>query len=260
MRRAVTATVLAACLAVPAAAQMETFSVDEIKAAQADPGKYTLDETSLQIENLGPVMTPTEILPPPPSGGDNVIPILHEILNLGQRLWAIIEANRPVVDVQNTYASALPKGLEHWGDLEGWQIPKGTAYRLTAKNMYGMTMVDVKYQVLRTYGGSYKGKGKYLTAVTVEPLGVDVLSGYRFNLTAAVPDTSVVNVGTTENPVAAMMPTLTWRIRTVIKDSTGKSVYYVAGDGSMREVGGPFKRDSLGAVAQSLSKELNFDR
>lgn len=260
MRRAVTATVLAACLAVPAAAQMHTFSAEEIKAAKADPDKYTVDEASIQLESLGPVVSPTDILPPPPSGGQDVIPVLNEILNLGQRLWAIIEANRPVVDVQNTYASALPKGLAHWGDLGGWELPKGTAYQLTANNMYGMKMINVKFTILRTTGGSYNGKGKYLTAVTVEPLLVEVGSGYRLDLTASVPDSSITNVGTTADPVAAMMPTLTWRIRTVIKDSQGKGLYYVTGDGKFRELAGPFKRDSLGGVARSLSKELNFDR
>ncbi len=261
MRRAVFAAALAAVTAVPAAAaQMHMFSDAEIKAAQADPDKYTVDETSIKIENLGPAVGPTDILPPPPSGGQDVIPVLNEILNLGQRLWAIIEANRPVVDVQNTYASALPKGLAHWGDLGGWELPKGTVYHLTANNVYGMKMINVKFTILRTTGGSYNGKGKYLTAVTVEPLLVEIGSGYRLDLTASVPDSSITNVGTTADPVAAMMPTLTWRIRTVIKDTQGKGLYYVTGDGQFRELAGPFSRASLGTVAQSLAKELDFDR
>ena len=71
-------------------------------------------------------------------------------------------------------AVALPAGLTHWDSLSGWKPPKGTVYGFYAKNLYGMKVIDVEYQVLRTYGGSYKGKGRYLTGVTIEPLLVSV--------------------------------------------------------------------------------------
>jgi hypothetical protein len=265
MRRAVLAAVLAACSTAvcrPAAAQ---FSKAELRRAQEDPRRYTLDESSVRIEDLGPALNPSDILPPPPGGGNpDVIPRLNDILNLGQRLWAIVEANRPVVDVGNSYASALPGGLERWTDLTGWSPPKGVIYRLTAKNLYGMSMVDVRFSVQRTYGGSFHGKGKYLTAVTVLPLSVDVGSGYRFDLGAAVPDSSVVNVGTPEDPIAAMTPVLTWRVRTVLKDSQGRAMYYVRGDGAFSEVdrpGAPALADAaarglVAKVAESLGREL----
>lgn len=257
MRRVVAAAALAAChalSAVPAAAQ---FSPEELRKAQQDPKRYTLDESSLLIENLGPAMNPQDILPPPPGGGgQDVIPVLNDILNLAQRLWAIVEANRPVVDVSNSYASALPRGLEHWTQLTGWSPPKGTLYRLTAKNLYGMKMVDVQFSVQRTYGGGFKGKGKYLTAVTVLPLSVDVGSGYRFDMSCAVPDTSIVNAGSEEEPVAAMTPVLNWRIRTALKDSQGRAMYYLRGDGLFSEVDRPATRGLAAKVESVLEREL----
>lgn len=237
MRRAVVAAALAAVAVSVSRPAVAQFTKEELRKAQQDPRAYTLDEDSVKIENLGAVTTPAESLPPPVGGGGaDVIPVLNDILNLAQRLWTIIEANRPVVDVQNSYASALPRGLEHWSQLTGWTPPKGVLYRLTAKNLYGMKMVDVQYSVQRTYGGGYKGKGKYLTAVTVLPLEVNVGSGYRFDLSASVPDSSIINVGTEEDPIAAMSPVLTWRIRTVLKDSQGRSMYHVRGDGRFSEV------------------------
>ncbi|MEK7383789.1 MAG: hypothetical protein AAB262_10970, partial [Elusimicrobiota bacterium] len=77
------------------------------------------------------------------------------------------------------------------------------------------------------------------------PLLVEVAWGYKFTLEAAVPDTSVVNVGTTENPVAAMLAQLAWRVQTPIKDSQGKGIYYLQGDGLFKEIGGPFSSKSL---------------
>lgn len=226
-------------VAVLASAQ---FTPKEIDAAKKDPAKFTIDERTILIEDLGPAVHITEMPSPPRSGGEDPILILDQIINIGQKIWAIIEKNKPVVDVRNSYATALPKGSTHWNDLTGWSAPKGKVYKLTAKNTYGQTMVTAKWQVIRTYGGSHEGKGKYLTAVTVEPLQVDVLWGYKFTLVAEVPDTSIVNVGTKADPVAAMTATLKWRIETVVKDSQGKGLYYLQGDGLFQELGGPFLR------------------
>lgn len=270
MRRAVAAAAMAAIAvaarAVPAGAvDVTMFSAAEIKAAQDDPRKYTLDEDSVKLEQLGPAVNPSDIvpLPPPPSGGptpgQNPVVVINDIINIAQRLWAIVEANRPVADVSNNYATAMPRGLEHWTQLTGWTPPRGVVYRFTAKNLYGMNMVDVRYSVQRTYGGTFRGKGKYLTAVTVLPLEVNVGSGYRFDLSAQVPDTSVVNVGTEDDPVAAMTPVLTWRVRTVLKDSQGRNMFYVTGAGLFSEVDRRATQGLAGhvtRVADRLEKEL----
>jgi hypothetical protein len=108
-----------------------------------------------------------------------------------------------------------------------------------------MTVIDVKYQVEMTYGGSYKGKGRYLTGVTVAPLKVDVAWGYKFSMDATVP--SVTNVGTSDDPVAALLADLHWQISTTLKDSQGTAVYYMQGTGAFREIGGPFSAASKDA-------------
>ena len=81
--------------------------------------------------------------------------------------------------------------------------------------------------------------------MTVEPLLVEAAWGYKYTMEAAIPDTSVVNVGTTDNPVAAMMAQLAWRVQTPIKDSQGKGIYFLQGDGLFKEIGGPFSNRSL---------------
>lgn len=245
--------VLAALMfALPAAAQ---FSLKEIKAAQKDPKAYTVDETSVEIVKIGPSVSPTEVDAPDPGVGD-VIPVLDSIVNLGEKIWKIIKDNAPVVNVKVQYASALPEGIKSWTQMGGWQRPKGTIYELTAKNAYGMQVIKLRYQVLRTAGGSYKGTGKYLTAVTVEPLLIEAAWGYRFNLDANVPDSSIANVGTTEAPVAAMMAQLGWTIATAIKESQGKSIYYLEGNGTFQEIGGPFRRDDAEKAKAKIAKTL----
>jgi hypothetical protein len=204
-----------------------------------------LDEKTVTIERIGPIEKPSKAKPPEDDGGAGPLPELGDILNLGEKAWKIIADNKPVVDVKNEYATGLPKGARGWQDLEGWQPPSGTVYVLRAKNKFGAEVINVRYQVLRTYGGTYRGKGRYLTAVTVEPLLVAVSWGYRFALEASVPDTSVVNVGTSDDPVAGMMAQLAWRIATVLKDTQGRDLYFLQGDGAFREVGGPASAPAL---------------
>jgi hypothetical protein len=249
--------VLAALMfALPAAAQ---FSMKEIAAASKDPKAYTLNEMSVEIVKVGPSLSPTEVDPPltePGGGGGDVIPILDSIVNLGEKIWKIIKDNAPVVNVKVQYASALPEGIKSWTQMGGWQRPKGTIYELTAKNAYGMQVIKLRYQVLRTAGGNYKGKGKFLTGVTVEPLLIETAWGYHFDLNANVPDSTIANVGTSEDPIAAMTAQLGWRIATAIKDSQGKSLYYLQGDGAFQEVGGPFRRDGVDKMKAAIAKTM----
>lgn len=238
--------------AVPAAAQ---FSVKEMKAASKDPKAFTLDETTVEIVKVGPSVSPAE-LETPTQTPQETIAIIDSIVNLGEKIWKIINDNKPVVNVKTQYASALPEGITSWAQMAGWSRPKGTIYELGAKNAYGTQVIKLRYQVLRTTGGNYKGQGKFLTGVTVEPLLIETAWGYHFDLNASVPDSTIANVGTSTQPIAAMTAQLGWRIATAIKESQGKSLYYLQGDGAFEEVGGPFRNEKLEAAKANIAKTL----
>ncbi|HVE15056.1 MAG TPA: hypothetical protein VNI01_16800 [Elusimicrobiota bacterium] len=245
---------LASLASLPSFARSETFTEPESEAARKDPARFTLESASLRIEReaadfpdpAGPGSPPDQ---PPPTGDVG----LDRIVNIASKIWQIIEENRPVVDVRTTYAAAVPEGITHWSQLSQWSAPEGTSYRLSAKNLYGVTVVDVRYKVLRQWGGRWNGKGRYLSGVTIAPLAIDVAWGYRVSFDAAAP--SVSNVGTSEDPVASMVAELKWRVATVLKHSEGTGVYYLQGDGVFRELGGPFRKpmDEAGARALSLA-------
>ena len=230
------------------------FLLAALPAAAGDPSAFTLDESSVKIVNLGPAVAPCRTPSPKIGGTEGLLPELSVIANIGQKMWKIILNNKPVADVKTQYATALPKGVKDWADMAGWKPPKGTVYRLTAKNIYGATVVDIRYQVLRTTGGSYKGAGQYLTAVAIEPLLVEVAWGYRLSMEASIIESSIVNVGTSENPVAAMTAELAWRISTPVKDSQGKAIYYLQGNGIYQEIGAPFGRAAVDASKARIAK------
>ncbi len=210
---------------------------------RSDAGALTLDETSIRIEKFS---APDDL----EDGADfgqtmTTTPLLEDITNIGSKFWTIIEANHPVADVRTQYATALPKGAIRWTDMTDWQPPRATTYELSARNIYGIQVLKIRYKVLRTFGGHYHGKGQYLTAVAVDPTFIDVAWGYSCTLEASVPESSVVNVGTSENPIAGMTATLTWRVKTVVRASQGKGMYFLDGSGALSEVGGLFSADAV---------------
>lgn len=281
--------VLAATLTLPSAAQQQTppqedrpvFSPMEFDAAMKDPKRFTVDQTSVEIVRLSgadigialpkpPAGQGGGIVPPPggtqpgtdlppfpplPGGGmsgEDPITTIDRIVNLAKKIFDIVKENQPVVDVTTTYANAVPDGMTHWTQLGGWSKPETSTYAFYAKNMYGSKVIECRYQVIRQHSGNYKGKGKFLTMVTVQPLNITASWGYKFNMKFEAP--AVSNVGSAEDPVASMLARLNWSISTVLKQEQGTSVYYLEGNGAYREIGGPFKDEAREAARASVER------
>lgn len=157
-----------------------------------------------------------------------------EVVNLGLKLWSLVQANRPVSSFQGETANALPTGVGRWDQLAGWQIPRSRIYRLAYQNLYGMTVVDFTYRVLFSYGGSAAGRGAYLAQIKVLPADLSVAWGYTFAAKGAVP--SVLNTGTELNPVAGAEIQVNWSVDTVLKHTEGTSSYFARGDGQLTDL------------------------
>lgn len=170
------------------------------------------------------------------NNASQVVGLIDQIVNLVDKIFGIIAKNQPVVNINVNYANAVPYGVSHWTQLQGWKTPAVRRYAFYAKNLYGMKVVDVEYQVHYTYGGNLNGKGKFLTGVTVEPIKVNTSWGYTVDMTAEVPDSTIANVGTAENPIAAMQVQLRYSIHTIIKDVQERQIYYVRGDGQFKSL------------------------
>ena len=230
-----------------------------------DRGAGTITGSTHTIPSPGQLpMPPTNpLIDPPATGGDNpggvdingTLDTIDKVVNLAEKIWDLIAKGQPVVNIAVNYANAVPFGLTHWTQLQGWSKPSTRKYEFVMKNLYGMEVVKVLYQVHWTYGGNYQGKGKFLTGVTVEPLSVNTSWGYNLDLTAEVPDSTIANVGTSADPIASMQVQLKWKVHTIAKDMQEKAIYYVQGDGLMQELGTPYK-NGMEYKAQQKAQEL----
>lgn len=159
---------------------------------------------------------------------------VDRIINIGKKLWAVVEAGRPRVNLKTDVAHALPKGLFCWTDLAGWQMPKSKTYGVKYTNGFGATVVDFSFRVVYTHGGNYKGTGNYITNAAVMPVKVDVAWGYEFNANAEVP--IVFNRGTTEAPLAGMQLNINWNVKTAVKYSEKTEMFAIGGDGAFQQL------------------------
>lgn len=241
------------------------FTQTERQIAKEDPAYYTIDPSSIRVtlkESRDEDVSPVKLVEPSPKSLDDVLVSVDKIINIASKIWKVIQDNAPVVNIDSKYATAYPAGVTAANQLSGWTRPRSYVYGFYAKNLYGYKAIDVEYKITYTFGGSYKGNGRYLTAVAMVPTKTDVAWGYRLSMNASVPNSTVVNVGTEDAPVAALQLKLLWKMSTVLKESDGTSIYYVQGDGYFEEIARPWKAapklENMGSAARLLDTENVF--
>lgn len=159
---------------------------------------------------------------------------LDQIINLGHKVWAIVELGKPVQNVNMNVANALPKGIECWSDLSGWKAPQSKIFSVEYINGFGAKVVTFTYRVTFTAGGGVNGRGKYLTNATFMPANLKVSWGFKFNAVAEVP--SVFNMGSKEDPIAGMQMVLKWNVDSPLSHMEQTETYFVSGDNQIEHL------------------------
>lgn len=162
---------------------------------------------------------------------DTVEIAVDQIINIGKKIWTIVDAGKPVVNLRFDTANALPKGVTCWTDLSGWSMPQSKVYRVTYKNGFGSSVVDFSYRVAFTAKGNIDGVGQYITNATFLPANVNVSWGFKLDAEAAVP--SVFNQGTKANPLAGMQMDMKWTVTSPVVTSIQSQSYFVSGDNNL---------------------------
>jgi hypothetical protein len=157
------------------------------------------------------------------------------IADLALKAWEIIQDNKAVLNVSSMNAKALPNlAKDHWEVLTGWKPEHGVEYRLEIKNLYGITVVDLVYEVRLIYGGSVRGVGKYIASARVIPKSVNVLWG--FGLDVLVREVAVQNLRTETNPFASIVLEVALSYGSIMKRSSETMTYRLNADGEIQDL------------------------
>jgi len=166
-------------------------------------------------------------------GLGEIIMATKQLIALGKEIYKIIEAGKPVVNVESTPVSVLPRDEKgEYVDamnLTNWKMPKVKKFKVAAKNYLGMTPVSFEFMMIFTPGGKYNGKGAYLTGTQIKPTTVNVSWGYSVDATFKVQ--SIVNQGSADAPVAGAILMIDYTIKTVLKESRNSRTFFVNGNG-----------------------------
>lgn len=208
-----------------AAAEYESLSADE---AYHTIGSIAVTE----IESPEPSVTPENYVLQEKGLGE-IIMSIDKLLALGKKIWAIVEAGRPVVRTAFAPTVSVLPNVENpnaaFDEMENWSMPKVKSYRVVYKNLLGMKVIAFTYGVYFQHGGTYKGKGAYLTGVNVDARDVSVSWGFEFNASSTV--VAIANRGSSSNPNAGLTIRINYLAKSVLKEIRSSESFHVAGNG-----------------------------
>ena len=223
--------------AVMAAQESEQFRV--LRQQKKNPQVYFTLQQPVIKEVVGRALTPSQrqnlfpfqLKPQMASPG---LAMASDIINIGFKLWSIVEAGKPVSSFNAQYAHALPRGADSWAMLTNWQEPMVRTFHVQYKNLYGMNVVDFTYSVVANTGGQYDNRGAYIANATVLANELSVMWGFDFKADAEVP--LVMNMSTEEAPVAGMQIKVGWSVESVLSSEKRTELYFLNGLGEMKSM------------------------
>jgi hypothetical protein len=210
-------------------ASIETEEIQELMSGGV--GAPPIGLVDCNSKNLANGAKPT---PNPLNPIDEIEIIVDKVINIGKKIWAVVEAGRPVVDFKTDVATALPAGARCWNDLQQWQAPRSKTYSVSMKNLYNSEVVRFVYRVNYLVGGTADGIGKYIGYATAIPKDLYVAWGYKFDAKATVP--VVYNMGTRSEPMAGMQITMQYKVSTVMNVLEQSQVYTIDGLGNFAQL------------------------
>lgn len=191
----------------------------------------------LEQKNVHPVNLPEKGIMYRAQNVGQVIAVAKELVALGEKVYELVNKGRPVVSTSYAPITVLPKSngmVVDVLDTENWRMPVSRTYKITYENLYGMDVVTFRYKVIFAYGGSYNGKGAYVTSAQIVPETVSV--NWGFNFTANMKLGGIQNHGTKERPVAGAIMQMEYTVSNILKSDTTVDSYHVTGTGGFREL------------------------
>jgi len=214
-----------------------SFSFAFINPSQAELSDFEKSQTIAHVRvekvaDLNPAELEKEVTE---KNLGEVVMVADTMIALGKKIWPIVEAGAPVVSARTQSISVLPKASsDAFYELENWQAPKAVKYRIIFENLFGVSVIDFTYIVTFQAGGTFEGKGVYLTGVNIIPHTIAVAWGFNFDAETKLSD--ITNRGTKLNPVAGATFEIKFVIKSVLKEIQSTRTFHVAGDGSFQSL------------------------
>ena len=165
-----------------------------------------------------------------------VISVARDLVALGEDVYRLVIKGKPSNTTLYAPVSVIPRVNGAPADIldtESWKAPVKRTYEVVYENMYDIDVVTFRYSVIYSYGGTYEGKGHYLTAVQIIPETVRTLFG--FDMTATMKLGGIQNQGTKTAPIAAVTLLMEYTVSSLIVAQNQVDSFFVTGRGQFKK-------------------------
>jgi len=171
------------------------------------------------------------------TGVGEVIQVARDLVALGEEVYVLVNKGRPNLNTSYAPVSVLPREGErsvNVMDMDGWKLPVSRTVTVEFKNVYGYAIASLEYKLVFNYGGSYNGKGAYITNAQIIPSKAYAFYGVDFDATMRL--SGLANHGTRANPVAGAMLHIDYKAKTMFSSVSRADTYHITGNGQVRKL------------------------
>lgn len=199
-----------------------------------DPALKITSVTVSEVETITPMVE----LPSAANPLGEVIATIDGIIAIGQKIWKIVDAGRPVITTKLAPTVSVLPHLEGenptLNQMANWSVPKVRSYRVSFKNGFNSEVVGFTYTIYFQFNGNLKGTGKYITNLKVQASEIYTAWGFNFDATSEL--VGIANVGSAEAPVASATMQISYAVRGLVNESRSAQGFYVDGAGNIQVI------------------------
>lgn len=175
-----------------------------------------------------------------------VISTARDVVALGEAIYDLVNKGKPSNVTEYAPISVVPRDPNVPRDpsqplvyldpfeLEGFSMPVEKNFMAKVKDFKGKEAVQFTYKVVYSYGGSYNGKGKYLTNVMIVPGSIKTGYGWEFN--ASMKPAMIMNHGTKDDPIAGVMLTIKYQMNGMRTAHERNDTIHITGAGQLKNL------------------------
>jgi hypothetical protein len=168
-----------------------------------------------------------------------IISITRDMIALGEAWYELVKKGKPSNVTEYAAISVVPRdqNKEYIDpfELEGFSVPVERNFTTKITNGAGKEVVRFDYTVIYSFGGSYRGAGRYLTNVMIVPKNIKTTFGWDFNATMKL--NGIMNHGSKEQPVAGAMVAIKYQMSSWSVSFERNDVIHVTGNGELKSYG-----------------------
>lgn len=123
------------------------------------------------------------------------------IYNIAKWAWDIVENNKPSININYDYATAIPR-VASWTDLSGWQQTTWGPFWSKWVNGFGQTACELTWHFRWAYNGHigyWWPVGQYIGQASEDV--IHAYASWGFSLTSTDHSDNPLNIGTVSNPI-----------------------------------------------------------